>query len=148
MEIGKFSKYKALLDSLLKNSLDDKLKSLENRGKEHESIISTTKEITNNIALLTLKIQEQLLLNLKEKKKNSITKIKRTFIRNTTSPRSLIIKRRQSGLRTPMRPAQATSKISGMKTSGNDKKLDFKLRRHITEISELNKTMLEKAKST
>ena len=148
MEIGKFSKYKALLDSLLKNSLDDKLKSLENRGKEHESIISTTKEITNNIAVLTLKIQEQLLLKLKEKKKNSVIKIKRTIIRNTTSPKSLIIKRRQSELRTPMRPAQTTSKYSGTKTSGNTKKLDFKLRRHMTEVPDLNKTMIEKAKTT
>ena len=83
MEIDKFSKYKALLDSLLKNSLDDKLKLLEKRGKEHESIISSSKEITNNIAVLTLKIQEQLLLKLKEKKKNSIIKIKSTIVRNS-----------------------------------------------------------------
>ena len=148
MEIDKFSKYKAILDSLLKNSLDNKLKILEKRGKDHESTISTTKEITNNIALLTLKIQEQLLLNLKEKKKNSIIKIKKTIIRNTTSPKSFIIKRRQSDLRTPMRPAQTTTKLSGTKTSGKDKKLNFKLRRHMTEISDLNKTMIEKAKST
>ena len=148
MEIDKFSKYKALLDSLLKNSLDDKLKSLEQRGKEHESIISSSKEITKNIAVLTLKIQEQLLLKLKEKKKNSIIKIKKTFIRNATSPKSLIIKRRQSGMRTPMRPTQTASKHSGTKTSGNTKKLDFKLRRHMTEISDLNKTVIEKAKTT
>ena len=148
MEIDKFSKYKALLDSLLKNSLDDKLKLLEQRSKDHESIISTTKEITNNIAVLTLKIQEQLLLKLKEKKKNSIIKIKRTFIRNTTSPKSFIIKRRQSGMRTPIRPTQTVSKQSGTKTSINTKKLDFKLRRHMTEISDLNKTVIEKAKTT
>jgi len=146
MEIDKFSKYKALLDSLLKNSLDDKLKLLEKRGKEHEFIISSSKEITNNIAVLTLKIQEQLLLKLKEKKKNSIIKIKSTIIRNATSPKSLIIKRRQSGLRTPIKPAQATSKLSGTKTSGN-KNLDFRLRRHMTEVSDLNKTMIEKTKS-
>ena len=144
MEIDKFSRYKALLDSLLKNSLDDKLKLLEQRGKEHESILSTTKEITNNIAVLTLKIQEQLLLKLKEKKRNSI---KKSFIRNTTSPKSLIIKRRQSGMRTPIRPAQTASKQSGTKTSGNAKKLDFKLRRHMTELSDLNKTLIEKKSS-
>jgi len=146
MEIDKFSKYKALLDSLLKNSLDDKLKLLEKRGKEHESIISTSKEITNNIAVLTLKIQEQLLLKLKEKKKNSIIKIKKTIVRNTTSPKSLIIKRRQSGLRTPMRLAQTASKYSGNKMSGN-KKLNFRLRRNMTEVSDLRKTMIEKTKS-
>jgi hypothetical protein len=47
-----------------------------------------------------------------------------------------------------MRPAQTTSKYSGTKTSGNTKKLDFKLRRHMTEVPDLNKTMIEKAKTT
>jgi len=104
MEIDKFSKYKVLLDSLLKNSLDDKLKLLEKRGKEHISIMSSSKEAINNIAVLTVKIQEQLLLKLKEKKRSSIIKIIKPFLRKATSPKSLIVKRNHSGLKTPTRP--------------------------------------------
>lgn len=148
MEIDKFSKYKVLLDSLLKKSLDDKLKLLEKRGKEHISIMSSSKEAINNIAVLTVKIQEQLLLKLKEKKRNSIIKIKKPFLRNATSPKSLIVKRNHSGLKTPTRPVPPSSKNKDSKTSGQPKKLDMRMRRHMTEASDLSKAMLEKTKTT
>ena len=82
MEITKNSnknlfKYKEMLISLFKKSFDYKLNFLEKRTHDHLSLISSTKEITNDITIWTSKIQAKIASKYKKEKEDSLKKYKK-----------------------------------------------------------------------
>lgn len=86
-----FSKYKDLLNELFKKSFDNKLNFLEKRTTKHLSLISTTKEETNNIISLATKMNVQIALQIKKKKKIPIKKFTKDFSIRDNSPKSSIV---------------------------------------------------------
>ncbi len=147
MKIIDFSKYKELLNNILKESLDNKLKYLEKRSQNHLIIISSTKEITNSLTSIATKMNSQILTKNKIDKGNSINKNKKHLFKNINSPKPSIIKS-STGFKTPLRPTKKSIKTSGAKTVGNQKKLDSKIRNTIPyRKPDSSSIMIKKIKS-
>ena len=100
MEITKnsnknLSKYKEMLISLFKKSFDYKLNFLEKRTHDHLSLISSTKEITNDITIWTSKIQAKIASKYKKEKEDSLKKYKKKKLilkKKINSPKSTLSK--------------------------------------------------------
>ena len=144
-----FSKYKELLNNLFKESFENKLKALETKSKSHLLIISTTKELANNIMTLSINMRNQILK--KNKKENSVNKYKKkSTFKNIYSPKSSFIKT-STRLKTPLKPDKNKIRNNEIKASGNSKNKDSKIKNKLTHKfihsnKELNKT-LERTKT-
>ena len=140
--------YKELLNNLFKESFENKLKALEKKSKNQLLIISSTKELTKTITSLSINMRNQILK--KTKKENSVNKNrKKTTLKNTHSPKSSFAKT-SSGIKTPLRSAKKKYGTGVLKTAGNSKQKDSKIKNKNKLIStsnnELNKT-IEKSKT-
>ena len=138
----KYIEYKELLNNLFKESFENKLKALEKKSKNQFLIISSTKELTKNITSLTINIRNQILK--KNKKENSVNKNKKKpNIKNAQSPKTSFTKI-SSGLKTPLTTAKRKLGSRVLKTAGNSKQKDSKIRNKNKLIhnsnNELNKT--------
>lgn len=150
MQINDFSKYKELLNKILKETFENKLKFLEKRTKNHLDTISSTKELTNNITSLTIKIKNKLLLKNKNDKRNnklnSINKNKKnSTFKNIYSPKPTY-KKIKSGFKTPLDSSKKIIKVQS-KTEANEKKIDSKIKLQLAYKKEINKSLIEKNKS-
>ena len=149
-QINDFSKYKELLNNILKVSFENKLKTLEKRTKNHLESINSTKELTNRITSLTIKIHNQLLFKIKSDKRNnklnSVSKKKKnTTFKNIYSPKPSNVKPRP-GLKTPLDSSKKIIKVQS-KTEANEKKIDSKIKLQLSYKKERKKSLIEKAKS-
>ena len=149
-QINNFSKYKELLNNILKESFENKLKILEKRTKNHLEAISSTRELTNNITYLTIKIQNQLLFKNKNDKKNnklnSVNKKKKiSTFKNMHSPKPNYTKLKP-GFKTPFDSSKKIIKVQS-KTEANEKKLDSKIKLQLTYGKEIKSSLIEKNKS-
>lgn len=135
-----FSKYKELLNNILKISFENKLKILEERTKTHLSIISSTKDLTKDITSLTVKLHNQITMKKKYEKINSVNKYKKNPIYKNITPKSSLIKS-ASRFKTPLRTIKRSLKAYASKSVLTTKKLDSKIKNHLYN----NKT--EKIKS-
>ena len=143
MEIfDKFSEYKLMLNSLLKNTFENKLQFLEKRSQSHLSSISSTKEQTKNITSLAVKLHNQITSKLKKDK--SIPKFKKIPIsKNITSPKSS--KKHGPGFKTPI--TKKNTGNNGLKTPGNNKTIDTRMKRNLENTQEKSSTIDVKSKS-
>ena len=149
-KINDFSKYKELLNNILKESFENKLKNLEKRTKNHLETISSTRELTNKVTSLTIKIHNQLLFNKKNDKKikklNSVNKQKKnSTFKNMNSPRPNYTKLKP-GFKTPFDSSKKIIKVQS-KTEANEKKIDSKIKLQLTYGKEINRSLVEKNKS-
>ena len=138
----KFNEYKELLNNLFKETFDNKLKALEKKSKNQILIISSTKELTKNITSLSINMRNQILK--KNKKENSVNKNKKkSGLKNAHSPKSSFVKI-PSRLKTPLKPAKKKYGSRILKTAGNSKQKDSKIKNKNKLINgsnnELNKT--------
>ena len=133
--------YKELLNNLFKESFENKLKTLEKRGENQMLIISSTKTLIKNITSVTVKIHNQILSKSKKDKRNSTNKSNK-YLKKNHSPKLSFLKR-ASGFKTPIRPDKLLNKQNIAITSGNSKKIDSKIKRHLTNIRD---TKREKSK--
>ena len=143
MEVfDKFSEYKLMLNSLLKNTFESKLQFLEKRSESHLSSISSTKEQTKNITSLAVKLHNQIMSKLKKDK--SIPKFKKLpTSKNIISPKSS--KKHGPGYKTPITKKDISN--NGLKTSGNNKSTDTRNKRNLDNIQEKSSTIDAKSKS-
>jgi len=139
------STYKELLNNLFKESFENKLKTLEKRGENQMLIISSTKTLIKNITSVTIKIHNQILSKLKKDKRNSTNKSNKYLsLKKNHSPKLFILKR-ALGFKTPIRPDKLLNKQNIAITYRNSKKIDSKIKRHLTNIRD---TKREKSKCT
>ena len=143
MEVfDKFSEYKLMLNSLLKNTFESKLQFLEKRSEGHLSSISSTKEQTKNITSLAVKLHNQIMSKLKKDK--SIPKFKKLpTSKNIISPKSS--KKHGPGYKTPITKKDTSN--NGLKTSGNNKSTDTRNKRNLDNTQEKSSTIDAKSKS-
>ena len=141
-KFDKFAQYRLMLNSLLKNTFENKLQFLEKRSESHLSSISSTKEQTKNITSLVVKINNQITSKLKKDK--SIPKFKKLPIsKNITSPKSS--KKFGPGYKTPI--TRKNTSHNGVKTPGNNKSIDPRMKRNLDNTQEKSSTIDIKSKS-
>ena len=154
MEITKnsnknFLKYKEMLISLLKKSFDYKLNFLEKRTHDHLSLISSTKEITNNITIWTSKIQTQIASKYKKEKEDSLKKYKKRKLilkKKTNSPKSSLSK--GPSFKTPVRYIKKYMKSNDSKSVLNSKKKNLSTKDHYTTPSKRTFKIIDKKSKT
>jgi len=144
-KFDKFSEYKLMLNSLLKNTFENRLQFLEKRSENHLSSISSTKEQTKNITSLAVKLHNQIVSKLKKDKSNPKFKKLPTSktIKNITSPKTS--KKNVPGFKTPI--AKKNTCHNGLKTPGNTKTIDIRKKRNLENTQEKSSTIDAKSKS-
>ena len=132
-----FSKYKQLLDNLLKQSFENKLKNLEKSADEQLSIISSTNILIKNVTSVTVKMHNQILAKLKKDKPNTNYKHGKQLSIKTGSPKSSLLKK-TAVFKTPIRSDIVSSKPYTHKGTITSKK-DLTLKRTTTNARDVFK---------
>ena len=154
MEITKnsnknLSKYKEMLISLFKKSFDYKLNFLEKRTHDHLSLISSTKEITNDITIWTSKIQAKIASKYKKEKEDSLKKYKKKKLilkKKINSPKSTLSK--GQSFKTPVRSIKNYMKSNDSKSTLNSKKKNLSTKNHYTTPSKRAFKAIDKKSKT